>query len=66
MRLSKLLKKFSRKVRRRISDETKENCQRLLEKAQQEADAIVAGAKKANGAYDTTLEAILKEYGPKQ
>ena len=46
--------------------ETKENCQRLLEKAQQEADAIVAGAKKANGAYDTTLEAILKEYGPKQ
>ena len=46
--------------------ETEEKCQRLLENAQKEAEAIVAQAKKANPSHDSALEAIMKEFGPKQ
>ena len=45
--------------------ETEEQCQRLLEKAQNEADAIIAHARKVNPSYDSDLEAIMKEFGPK-
>ena len=49
-----------------LKAETEEKCQRLLEDAQKEAEAIVAQAKKANPSYDPALEAIMKEFGPKQ
>ena len=45
-----------------MQDETKENCRRILEKAQKEADAIIAQADKRRNAYDSAVEAILKEY----
>lgn len=43
--------------------ETEEKCQRLLEKAQKDADDIVAQAKKHHPSSDSVLEAIMKEYG---
>ena len=43
--------------------ETEEKCQRLLEKAQKDADDIVAQAKKHNPSSDAALEAIMKEFG---
>ena len=49
-----------------LKAETEEKCQRLLEDAQKEAETIVAQAKKANPSYDPALEAIMKEFGPKQ
>ena len=48
-----------------MQEETKEKCRLLLEKAQKEADNIVARAKKANPS-ESALEAIIKEYGPNQ
>ena len=45
-----------------MQEETKENCRRILEKAQKEADAIIAQADKRRNAYDSAVEAILKEY----
>ena len=48
---------------RLMREETKEKCQRLLNKAQREADAIVARAKKASPSEDSALEAIIKEFG---
>ena len=51
---------------RAMQSETREQCQLLLEKAQKEADAIIANAQKAHPSYDATLEAIMKEFGQKQ
>ena len=48
---------------RRMREETREKCQRRLEKANAEAEAILASAQKANTSYDSTLEAIIKEFG---
>ena len=46
-----------------IREETEAQRQRILSEAQAEAEAIVAGAKKKRGEYDSAIEAILKEYG---
>ena len=46
-----------------IREETEAERQRILSDAQAEAAAIIAGAKKTNGDYDSAIEAILKEYG---
>ena len=46
-----------------IREETEAERQRILSEAQAEAAAILAGAKKTQGDYDTAIEAILKEYG---
>lgn len=51
---------------RMMRDETEEKCRRLLEKAQKEADDIVAQAKKNYPSHNSQLEEIMKEYGPKQ
>ena len=43
--------------------ETEEKCQRLLEKAQKDADDIVVQASKHRPSSDDVLEAIMKEFG---
>ena len=43
--------------------ETEEKCQRMLEKAQKEADDMVAQNTKIHPSSDTVLEAIMKEFG---
>ena len=43
--------------------ETEEKCQRLLEKAQKDADDLVAQTKKHRTSSDDALEAIMKEFG---
>ena len=43
--------------------ETEEKCQRLLEKAQKDADDIVAQTSKHRPSSDDALEAIMKEFG---
>ena len=45
-----------------IREETEAERQNILAKAQAEAEAIIAGAKKIQGDYDSAIEAILKEY----
>ena len=45
-----------------IREETEAERQRILSDAQAEAAAIIAGAKKTNGDYDSATEAVLKEY----
>ena len=45
-----------------IREETEAEQQRILAQAQAEAEAIIAGAKKRQGDYDSAIEAILKEY----
>ena len=45
-----------------IREETEAERQRILSEAQAEASAIIAGAKKTQGDYDSAIEAILKEY----
>ena len=47
-----------------MRDETEEKCQKLLERAQKEANAIVAQAKKANLPRESALDAIIKEFNP--
>ena len=49
-----------------MREETELECQRLLDEAQEEADAIIARAQRSSPSYDSTLEAILKEFGKKQ
>ena len=51
---------------RNIREQTEENCRRLLEKAQKEADEIIAQAQKGNRAYNSELEEIIKEFGEQQ
>ena len=46
-----------------IREETEAERQRILSEAQAEAEAILAGAKKTTGDYDSAVDAILKEYG---
>ena len=46
-----------------MRDETEKKCQRILEQAQQEADAILAQARSTAASYDSDLEAIIKEFG---
>ena len=45
-----------------IREETEAQRQSILAKAQAEADAIIASAKKTHGDYDSAIEAILKEF----
>ena len=45
-----------------IREETEAERQRILIEARAEAAAIIAGAKKTQGDYDSAIEAILKEY----
>ena len=45
-----------------IREETEAERQRILTEARAEAAAILAGAKKTQGDYDSAIEAILKEY----
>lgn len=47
---------------RSIKAETEESCRVTLEKAKQEAAAIVNQAKKHHTTYDSAVEAILQEY----
>lgn len=49
-----------------MRDETEEKCRRLLEKAQKDADEIIARAKRGNSYYNSDLEEIIKEFGPKR
>ena len=46
-----------------IREETDTERQRILKEAKAEAEAIIAGAKKTRGDYDSAIEAILREYG---
>lgn len=45
-----------------LREETEAERQRVLAQAKAEAAAILAGAKKATGDYDSAIEAILREY----
>ena len=45
-----------------MQEETKVSCRAILEKAQREADAIIEQANKSHTAYNSAVEAILKEY----
>lgn len=47
---------------RAMKKETAENCNSILEKAKQEAAAIVARANQKHTVYDSAVDAILKEY----
>ena len=46
-----------------IRDETEAERQRILSEAKAEAEAIISGAKEAQGDYNSAIEAILQEYG---
>lgn len=46
-----------------VREETEAERQRILARAQAAAEAIIAGAKKARGDFDSAIEAILEEYG---
>ena len=45
-----------------IREETDTERQRILKEAKAEAKAIIAGAKKTQGDYDSAIDTILKEY----
>ena len=45
-----------------IREETEAQRQKILAEAQAETEAIIAGAKKTYGDYDSAIEAILKEF----
>ena len=49
-----------------IREETEAERLRILKEAQAEAKAILAGAKKKQGDYDSVIDAILKEYKQNQ
>ena len=49
-----------------MRSETEEKCRLLLEKAQKDADDIIAQAKRSNPSYNSELEEIIKEFGQKQ
>ena len=48
---------------RNMRNETERKCQRLLEKAREEADNIIAQGPKADPSVDAALEEIIKEFG---
>ena len=45
-----------------LREEAEAECQRILARAQAEADAIIADAKKTRCDYDSAIEAVLKEF----
>ena len=47
---------------RAMKHDTDETCNRILEKAKQEAAAIMARANQKHTGYDSAVDAILKEY----
>lgn len=47
---------------RAMKQDTAEACNRILEKAKQEAAAIMARANQKHTVYDSAVDAILKEY----
>ena len=49
-----------------MREETEEECRCLLEKAQKDAEAILAQAKRNNPSNNFELEEIMKEFGQKQ
>ena len=49
-----------------MRNETEEKCRRLLEKAQKDADDIIAQAQRGNHSYNSELEEIMKEFGQNQ
>ena len=49
-----------------MRSETEEKCRLLLEKAQKDADDIIAQAKRSNSSSNSELEEIIKEFGQKQ
>ena len=51
---------------RTMQAEVEEECRQTLKKARQEAAAIVERASKQYAAYDSAVEAILKEYNQEQ
>ena len=48
---------------RTMREETKRDCQRILENAQKEADNLITQARDGKPPFDSTLEAIVKEFG---
>ena len=46
-----------------IREETEAERQRILARAQAEAEAIIASAKKTHRDYDSVIEEIMKEFG---
>ena len=46
-----------------IREETEAERQRILARAQSEAEAIIASAKNTQGDYDSVIEEIMKEFG---
>ena len=48
---------------RTMREETKRDCQRILENAQKEADNLISQARDGKAPFDSTLEAIVKEFG---
>ena len=51
---------------RTMQAEVEEECRQTMKKARQEAAAIVERASKQYAAYDSAVEAILKEYNQEQ
>ena len=49
---------------RTMREETKSDCQRILENAQREAESIIKQAREGKAPVDSTLEAIVKEFAP--
>ena len=49
-----------------LREETKEQCQLLLENAQKEADNLIALARKGQTPFDSALEAIVQEFSPEE
>ena len=49
---------------RTMREETKRDCQRILENAQKEAESIIKQAREGKAPVDSTLEAIVKEFAP--
>ena len=49
-----------------MRQETEEKCRRLLEKAQKDADDMIAKAQKSNPSDNSELEEIMKEFGQKR
>jgi cell division septum initiation protein DivIVA len=45
-----------------LREEAEAECKRILARAQAEADAIIADAKKTRCDYDSAIEAVLKEF----
>ena len=50
---------------RTMREETKIECQRLLENAQKEAESIIGQAREGKALVDPALEAIVKEFASK-